>query len=353
MSQQTINIGAAPNDHTGDTIRSAFNKANLNFTEIYGANGPCWSSGAATTLTTPNTVTGSSTNIFKMVFNNLGVTQTDGAGIWLQNSTLANVGAQQSSPSVTWEGQGNGSNSIQASQTVKYIADVLPVQGASNAAATWRLRASLNGGAYADILTLGTSGTMTFTSGASTMSFTSTNINASVGTINLVTGGTTRASITNTGSTFTQGNLAASWSPAITSTPGAHTNMTAGTEFKVHVFGASTQTWANGSSTLATQRYNHFLAPTVNAGSGNTITDTFNVSIDDPTNGSGTTTNLWSLGVGKMRFGGIPKFAGTNTTGAGSAALGGNSPATTNTAPYTWIQIITSDGSTAYIPVWK
>lgn len=52
-------------------------------------------------------------------------------------------------------------------------------------------------------------------------------------------------------------------------------------------------------------------------------------------------------------FSGIPKFAGTNTTGAGSAALGANSPATTNTAPYTWIQATAADGSTVYIPAWK
>lgn len=50
---------------------------------------------------------------------------------------------------------------------------------------------------------------------------------------------------------------------------------------------------------------------------------------------------------------GIPKFVGTNSTGAGSALLGANSPASTLTAPYTWITVITSDGSTGYIPVWK
>jgi hypothetical protein len=50
---------------------------------------------------------------------------------------------------------------------------------------------------------------------------------------------------------------------------------------------------------------------------------------------------------------GIPQFAGTNTTGTGSAALGANSPATTNTAPYTWIEVLAADGSTVYIPAWK
>lgn len=50
---------------------------------------------------------------------------------------------------------------------------------------------------------------------------------------------------------------------------------------------------------------------------------------------------------------GIPKFSGTNTTGAGSAALGANSPAVTNTAPYTWFKVRTSDGSDGFVPVWK
>jgi hypothetical protein len=50
---------------------------------------------------------------------------------------------------------------------------------------------------------------------------------------------------------------------------------------------------------------------------------------------------------------GIPKFSGTNSTGAGSALLGANSPAVTLTAPYTWATVTTSDGSTGYIPIWK
>lgn len=35
MPQQLINIGAAANDNTGDPIRTAFEKANDNFTELY------------------------------------------------------------------------------------------------------------------------------------------------------------------------------------------------------------------------------------------------------------------------------------------------------------------------------
>ena len=39
MAQQTINIGTSPNDGTGDPIRNAFNKANLNFTDLYSGAG--------------------------------------------------------------------------------------------------------------------------------------------------------------------------------------------------------------------------------------------------------------------------------------------------------------------------
>jgi hypothetical protein len=35
MAQQVINIGAAPNDGSGDNLRSAFDKINDNFSEVY------------------------------------------------------------------------------------------------------------------------------------------------------------------------------------------------------------------------------------------------------------------------------------------------------------------------------
>jgi hypothetical protein len=39
MTQQIIDIGAAPNDGTGDTIREAFEKVNENFTDLYAGAG--------------------------------------------------------------------------------------------------------------------------------------------------------------------------------------------------------------------------------------------------------------------------------------------------------------------------
>lgn len=36
MSQQIINVGALPNDGTGDPLRTAYQKINNNFTQIFG-----------------------------------------------------------------------------------------------------------------------------------------------------------------------------------------------------------------------------------------------------------------------------------------------------------------------------
>ncbi len=37
MAQQTINVGALPNDGTGDPLRVAYEKINDNFDELYAA----------------------------------------------------------------------------------------------------------------------------------------------------------------------------------------------------------------------------------------------------------------------------------------------------------------------------
>jgi hypothetical protein len=71
-----------------------------------------------------------------------------------------------------------------------------------------------------------------------------------------------------------------------------------------------------------------------------------------PLNRYGTSPIPWSI-RSPLYLGDVPKFGGTNATAAGSAALGANCPAVTATAPYTWVRILTADGSTAFIPAWK
>lgn len=68
-----------------------------------------------------------------------------------------------------------------------------------------------------------------------------------------------------------------------------------------------------------------------------------------PRTGVGATAEAYRIGSNLQ----LKTVAGNETTGGGSAALGANSPAVTNTAPYTWWKVTTSDGSQGYIPVWK
>lgn len=97
-----------------------------------------------------------------------------------------------------------------------------------------------------------------------------------------------------------QSALSSAWLPVFRVDPGPHTGITANVvgELPTVVFTGSTQTWAAGSATVATQRYNWFKGQTVNAGAGNTFTDTYNLYADVPVNGSGTTTRLWAAGFG-------------------------------------------------------
>ena len=57
MAKQTINIGSSANDGTGDQLRTAFDKVNDNFDEVYTA-GPVGSNIAVAT----NTISSSNTN---------------------------------------------------------------------------------------------------------------------------------------------------------------------------------------------------------------------------------------------------------------------------------------------------
>lgn len=70
----------------------------------------------------------------------------------------------------------------------------------------------------------------------------------------------------------------------------------------------------------------------------------------DNTGGAATTATVNTIALGTAKH---QVQLSNNTTGTGSAALGANSPATTPTAPYTWFKMMSSDGSTVYVPAWK
>lgn len=72
----------------------------------------------------------------------------------------------------------------------------------------------------------------------------------------------------------------------------------------------------------------------------------------------GTSNALTITTAGLVTFAGSIVITGkqknlTVSTGAGSALLGANSPAATLTAPFEWINVTLSDGTTGYVPAWK
>lgn len=76
----------------------------------------------------------------------IGSTSTDGAILY--NATAAAAGAQQWSPRLRFTGQGWKTTATAASQTVDWIAEIVPVQGSANPTAQLRFSGQINGGGY-------------------------------------------------------------------------------------------------------------------------------------------------------------------------------------------------------------
>ena len=113
----------------------------------------------------PSTAALVTSGYFGTLNPNLGTTPLDTSGTWLANNTAAAVGAQQVSPSTTWEGQGWKTTATAASQSVKFQAYVLPVQGSTAPSGTWNLQAAIAGGAYSNTLTVSSAGLLTSANG--------------------------------------------------------------------------------------------------------------------------------------------------------------------------------------------
>ncbi len=92
MAQQTINVGAAPNDGTGTPLRTAFQYTNSNFSELYTATGP-----SGNNITVPGTATISGdltvdTNVLKVdtTLNRVGInTASPSVPLHILNNTAA------------------------------------------------------------------------------------------------------------------------------------------------------------------------------------------------------------------------------------------------------------------------
>ena len=109
-------------------------------------------------------------SLLDITTNNLGVTQTNTSGIVLANNTAATVGNQQMSPGIRWRGNGWKTTATAGSQTVDFLADVLPVQGTANPTGTWQLKSSVNGGTYTNLLFATSGGFIGIGNGGSSVS---------------------------------------------------------------------------------------------------------------------------------------------------------------------------------------
>jgi len=89
MTQQIINIGAAPNDGTGDPARTAFDKSNQNFTELYQVSRP---TGNAIEYQFNNTTTEPPAS-GQIRFNQ--ATQASTTKLWANHTTSSGVNIKQ------------------------------------------------------------------------------------------------------------------------------------------------------------------------------------------------------------------------------------------------------------------
>lgn len=103
----------------------------------------------------------------------------------LTNTTAAGAGAQQYSPSLILTGQGWKTDATAGSQTVDWLIQNVPIQGAAAPTEKLTFYKQINGGGYTSVLTIGSDGTL------------------STGTINATTGFTLNGVDINTAGTLT------------------------------------------------------------------------------------------------------------------------------------------------------
>jgi len=127
MAQQTINVGAAPNDGTGDPARTAFTKCNANFTELYTADTAFLTTSVAATsyqpldadLTAIAALTGTNTIYYRSAANTWS-TVTIGANLTFIGGTLA-AGGSGAGTAATRQALTSGSGTYTTPANVVWI----------------------------------------------------------------------------------------------------------------------------------------------------------------------------------------------------------------------------------------
>jgi hypothetical protein len=123
------------------------------------ATGTAWLLASGGTLTGDNEIVGTGYTL-KAVWA-LAASSTNGYGIWLANNTAATSGNQKIAPSIVLEGQGWRTTATAASRPVRFMTEMIPVQGTSDPSGLVRYRFSINNGAYTNFTTLDSNGIFT------------------------------------------------------------------------------------------------------------------------------------------------------------------------------------------------
>ncbi len=151
-------------DGTSNTADRSYTLPNASGTvallsDITASNAGAWSLSSGGTLTGANNIIGSATNTLRFNFNGIGITNTDGVGLWLQNSDAATAVLNQNPGSIVFDGNGWATTPV-VSQNVKGRILMSPTSGTSNPIGTFSFAFNVNGAGYTNAMTLQNNGTL-------------------------------------------------------------------------------------------------------------------------------------------------------------------------------------------------
>ena len=231
--------------------------------------------------------------------NNLSADPAESSGIWMENTTLALNGSQQATPSIIMEGQGFATTPV-TSMSVKWKEYALPIQGTSVPSVTYVWAASINGGAYNNIMTLNSSSGV-LSAGSFVSSGSSSNI-AFQSSLTLVNSNFASAASSN--ATTTAASLlfsgATSVGYRIFSRGSGVTALTTAQSYGSFIIGSQgPTTFTSGTHALLAQQVINPLA--VTAG-GATVTNTASIYVNGVSTATVTGVNygIWSTGVNRL-----------------------------------------------------
>lgn len=116
------------------------------------------------TVTGSSVFSGVSTFSDVMTMSKAIAANTSGDGLLLQNLNGATSGNQMYSPRLHFRGNGFKTDPLAGGQTVDWIIELRPVEGAANARGNLVFASSVNGAGYTDRMTFGTDGSLSLTS---------------------------------------------------------------------------------------------------------------------------------------------------------------------------------------------